>query len=349
MKAGTTIQALATEVQRQLESKRDFIAPTPSMTLTPDVAALNLGAVGTFDLTPFAHAQVAESLAVPKPFYDRLKTFHPDLLAETVNTLFKREPKGRMVRTLDGKARAFLSDRYRPLDNADLLAAVMPIIGRMGNDIRLESLAITDTRLYIKAVFPRIEGEVKVGDPVQAGVVISNSEIGMGSLSVMPMLYRLVCLNGAIMNTFGQRQYHVGKRASSSDSAYEVFSDETLRADDNAFWLKVRDTVQAAANEVSFRKMLDVARQSADQRIVGDVPTVVEVTAKKYGFNDTERASVLKSLIEGGDLSKWGLANAVTAVSQDVESYDRATELERVGGSIIELPSTEWSVLAKAA
>jgi hypothetical protein len=29
--------------------------------------------------------------------------------------------------------------------------------------------------------------------------------------------------------------------------------------------------------------------------------------------------------------------------------YDRATELEYLGGRIIELPKTDWSVLAEAA
>ena len=33
-----------------------------------------------------------------------------------------------MVRTLDGNARAFLSDRYRRLDNYDLLAHVLPML-----------------------------------------------------------------------------------------------------------------------------------------------------------------------------------------------------------------------------
>jgi hypothetical protein len=349
MKTGMSLSQLAAEVERQQASKRDFVADTRKTTLTPDASSLTLGDLGTFDLTEVAHGQVAEHLKVPRPFYDRLKTFHPDLLSDTVNTLFQREHKRRMVRTLDGKARAFLSDRYRPLDNADLLAAVMPVILQMGDGVRVESMTVTDSRLYIKAVFPKIEGEVKVGDPVQAGVVISNSEIGLGSLSVMPMLYRLVCLNGAIMSTFGQRQYHIGKRAAAEEQAYEMFSDETLRADDNAFWLKVRDTVKAAANEVGFRRMLDLARTSAGQPIVGDPTAVIEVTAKRYNINEAERSAILRSLIEGGDLSQWGLANAVTAVSQDVESYDRATELERVGGSLIELPTSEWSVLSRAA
>ena len=36
-----------------------------------------------------------------------------------------------MVRTLDGHARAFLSDRYRRLDNYDLCEHVLPILQRL--------------------------------------------------------------------------------------------------------------------------------------------------------------------------------------------------------------------------
>ena len=58
---------------------------------------------------------------------------------------------------------------------------------------------------------------------------------------------------------------------------------------------------------------------------------------------------MLRYLIEGGDLSQFGLHNAVTRMSQDVEDYDRASDLERVGGKIIELSATEWKTIAEAA
>jgi hypothetical protein len=48
-------------------------------------------------------------------------------------------------------------------------------------------------------------------------------------------------------------------------------------------------------------------------------------------------------------MSQWGLANAVTRAAQDVESYDRATELEALGGDVVILPAGEWKALASAA
>jgi hypothetical protein len=40
---------------------------------------------------------------------------------------------------------------------------------------------------------------------------------------------------------------------------------------------------------------------------------------------------------------------AVTRLAQDAENYDRASDLERLGGRIIELPRSEWRQLAEAA
>lgn len=60
--------------------------------------------------------------------------------------------------------------------------------------------------MYIKVVNERIQTEVVPGDIVQAGILISNSEVGMGSVSVKPLIYRLVCTNGMVADV------GVGKR-----------------------------------------------------------------------------------------------------------------------------------------
>lgn len=57
---------------------------------------------------------------------------------------------------------------------------------------------------------------------------------------------------------------------------------------------------------------------------------------------------MLRSLVEGGELSGYGLINAVTHYSQQVADYDRATELEVLGGRLIELRASEWQPLAEA-
>jgi hypothetical protein len=66
----------------------------------------------------------------------------------------------------------------------------------------------------------------------------------------------------------------------------------------------------------------------------------VEVTAKRFALTEGEQGSVLEHLARGGDLTRYGLLNAVTRTAEDATSYDRAIELECVGGEILELPAS---------
>ena len=94
---------------------------------------------------------------------------------------------------------------------------------------------------------------------------------------------------------------------------------------------------------------MDKLAETSEQKIEGDPVKVIEVTAKKFGLNEGEKQSVLRHLIEGADLTRYGLFNAVTRAAEDLEDYDRATEFEALGGKIIELPKQDWKTISAAA
>ena len=58
---------------------------------------------------------------------------------------------------------------------------------------------------------------------------------------------------------------------------------------------------------------------------------------------------MLQRLIEGADYTLYGLANAVTRHSQDVESYDRASKLEEIGYQIITMSPDLFRQINQAA
>ena len=89
-----------------------------------------------------------QHLKIPAAYYDRMLSDYPELLAENVNSWFQREPTQRMVRTLDGTVRAFLSNRYRRIDNLDIAEIVLPVIQQM-EDAYFESCQITDSRIDV--------------------------------------------------------------------------------------------------------------------------------------------------------------------------------------------------------
>ena len=126
-----------------------------------------------------------------------------------------------------------------------------------------------------------------------------------------------------------------------------VFKDDTLQADDRAFFLRVRDVVEMAVSESTLRLVGEKLRRTKEMPLAGDPVQAVEVLGQRHGLTETERAGVLRSLIEGGELSGFGLVNAVTHFSQQVADYDRATELEALGGRLVECSGERLEVAGR--
>jgi len=354
MKSGRSLVNLAQELARQLATKQDLVVPTSLLRCHTDEGGsckMIIDAkdgVGEYGITNLARRQLAEKLKIPFTYFERMRTEQPVLLDRNVNTWLQTDHDRRMIRTLDGQVRAVLSDRYRRLDNYDLAENVLPILQRL-TDARFESVELTETKMYLKVVTPRVEYEIAPGDVVQAGIAITNSEVGHGTLSVQPLVYRLVCRNGLIASDRALRKTHVGRILQQEEDVITVFRDDTLAADDKAFFLKVRDVVEAAVSEATFRQVAQKMQKTLDIKLTGDPVKAVEVLANRYTLNESERAGVLRHLIVEGDLSAYGIVNAVTHCSDDVDDYDRATEFEALGGKLIELSSSEWEELAEAA
>lgn len=310
-----------------------------SLSVTSDAPQLRVTENGLDKITPLdirqtAHRQLGTYLGIPQKYYELMRTDAPELLAYNANYWFSQKNELRTLRTMDGCARAFLSNRYRRIDNLDIASVTLPVIGELP-EARFVSTQITDDFMYIKVVNPRLQADVVPGDVVQAGVIISNSETGQGSVTIQPLIYRLVCSNGMVINDAKTRRNHVG-RAATSDEDFSIYSNETLLADDHAFVLKLKDTVRAAISEARFAQAVNRMRESTTAMLdTKKLPTIVKLASSSFGITEDESNGVLEHLITGGDFSLYGLANAVTRFSQDVESYDRATKLEEIGYSVM--------------
>lgn len=359
MKTGRTLNELAQEITRQQESKRDYLADTRAMGMDEN-AALYIDGDNPlqFPVTPITHRQIGTHTGIPATYYDRMLETAPELLATNVNKWFQKYPATRMVRTLDDKARAFMSNSYRPLDNADLLEAALPQLMKLGVDI--VSCQITETKLYVKVVDSRIKLDLPTGvelgkghnrfDTVSPAMVLSNSEVGMGALSVETSIWTGGCSNMMVISERSHRKAHLGgKQELGGEETYAMLSDDTKKLTDKALWAQIGDVVGAAFDKARFEASVQKIAKTGENKIVGDPVKVVELVQKNYSLTDGERSSVLTHLIKGGDLSQYGLHAAVTRAAEDLDDYDRASDFERLGGKIVELAANDWQVLAKAA
>lgn len=350
MQRGISIVDLAKKIEGNRGLKRDMIvqASKTEMTVQDDGAtALQVDGGEAYPINELAHDQLGQYLKVPAPYYDRMRQQAPDLLARNINTWLARSEDRRMARTLGGDLRAWLSDKYARIENEEIAEAVLPVLLDTPG-LSIFSAEVTDRRLYIQATTDRVQGEVKVGDTVQAGVIISNSEVGLGAVSVRPTIFRLVCLNGMVVPDGKFSARHVGRRIDASEDLNAMFSDEAKKADDRALLLKVRDVVKGSLDEALFGKTLQRMTELTERKIEGDPAKAVEVLAQKIGATEGERGGILRALIEGGDTTGWGLLNAVTAQAHG-GSYDRAVEFSQAGGALLNLPKHDWKEILEAA
>jgi hypothetical protein len=349
MKTGKSLVELATELESRRGQKLDFIVNAQQLAMTAYNVANGVELVvpnqGQYPIRPIAHEQIGSHLEIPKKYYDRMLAEDPELLANNVNRWLRDDTSKRMVRTLNSGARAFLSNRYQRIENEEIAEVALPIL-MSDPALQVVSCEVTERRLYIQATTRRITADVKVGDAVQAGVIISNSETGHGSVSVQRMVYRLRCLNGLILPDNKYRANHTGARLDDQDA---LWRDDTRKAEDKAILLKVRDMIASAMDEGFFLKQVAKMRETAEQKITGSVEKGVTILAQKIGATEGERSGILRSLIEGGDLSRWGVLNAVTHQAHGANDYDRSVEFEAMGSRVLDLSHKDWREVAEAA
>ena len=261
------------ELQRQAASKRDYIAEGEQLRYTytrEDGVGVQLALTQQsnvddqawippvcYDLTKVAHDQVAEKMGIPRAYYQRMASEAGGLLCLNVNTWLAKQPRKRfMLRTLDGAVRALLSDKFRAMDNADLFFNTFEVIEEV--DAEITRADLTDTRFYLRALQPdwrevvpalgRRHGSEGDADTVVPGVLVSNSEVGMGGLNVEQFMVIWQCQNGMIGEN-KLRQVHIGRK----QEELGWMSSEAVSAEDKALWLKVRDLVKVTFDREAFR------------------------------------------------------------------------------------------------
>lgn len=308
---------------------------------------------------------------IPLKYADALDAGgHGDLRAATFNYLFQKMTDKLMVRTLDGRARALLSNKFRIMDNADVFFAGADTLKQV--DAVIWNARLWDDGFELFAVSKSLEGEVKrqfdqagpgqhkmvtlpdggtggVGgaaagrpDIHNALVRIRNSETGCGGLSVSFGLLRHACNNTMVCGkNFGL--VHLGGRLETEGL---IMGDDTREADAKATWLKLRDAIKTAFNRELFEEYIAKLSGFTGQKI-GKAEEAVGNVVKEYQITEERKAEILQSLFEGRDLSRFGLIQAVTATAHKTAG-EEASRLEETGGALAELSDKAFASLVAA-
>lgn len=367
MHNGMKLEEMLQEVVRHNTTKVDFITNTdehltmvnmPNEGYDNDLAVVIKKELGTasegpllerFAITENFHKQLASRLKVPSKYYFRLLEDHRELLMQNVNTLFRREPALRMVRTLDGKARAFLSRQYRRVDNEQILEKTLPII-RSEHDTALLNTYVDENVMRMKCLFTGDEHSIEIPTPrnggthtVHTGFEMGNSEVGKGSFFIRGFFYNSYCTNGCV---FGMdqhtefKQIHVGSRLGVDKGM--LLSQETMEKEDELIISAAKDVLKNLSDPAFTQQLSDTIQKTQNGAKVQAAQPAVESICKELRLSDAESASVLESFIREGDYSQWGMSNAVTQLGNTTEQYTRSCKVEEYGNNILQMNANQW-------
>lgn len=364
------------ELDRQLASKIDFVADTRSMKfgVDPEDKSVRLyansaqvseylpkeGLMLTYDAVAQAGNRCAPD--VPSKFLRDLVAQQPDLAADLLTELTHRTPARRLIRCLDNRVRGLLSNRYRILDNRDFAMAALEAARQHEGEV-IEA-QLTDRHMRLKLTTQKVWDVIHTtrdkggnwyagalgnqpllnrvaarrwedlpGGPgtVTPLVTISNSETGHGGTRIRIGILAGICFNLATVETV------VAERHLGGEVDEGLLTEETQHADARATMLKLRDYVTTAFDEGRFKALVAKANAAQDDHI--KAPTaVVDSVMGAFKISADHRDTLLAYFIRDYDPTRFGLAQAVSRLAQDVASPDLATDLEDAAGRLLVTP-----------
>ncbi len=302
-----------TEVEGRIieddRNKWDRKAPATALRVA-EGGALELNGDGRSDkfaLSELATSQMCGRLGIPVPYYRRLPT---ELRATVANYDLGRLPENAyLLRGKDEWVRAFLSADYVAYNNGNVAETVKELL--KGANVSVKSFVLEETHLFLKIISDEI---VDSATGLKAGIMIGNSEVGLGSISVEPFLYRKACTNDLVVTqekSFRHAHIHL---------TVSELRNRMADAISNAF--KVAATV------------LDTFLLTRGELVADPVETIRQL-AEGRKMSQKFVDEVVSSYAAEPEPTRFGVINAFTRAAQKLGPLQRI-EAERFAGTLIE-------------
>lgn len=258
-----------------------------------------------YPLQTHALTQLGTKLGIPAGYLQRCE---PDLRANNVNRWLDELDGPVLVRYDRAEVRALLSTRYRPLDNHEVVNAML---GVLPEDSRLR-FELTATRMEVQLVGSDGDGSLR------NGLHLTNSEVGAASVSLSALIYRGICLNGLIM---GHGSYTWSKRHIGATDLQHAFQEQ------------VPHLIEASAEARGMFK-------GTTAIVVKDHEKAFERVAERYQLTKQQHAAIMQAYAEEPGVSLYHVINAVTRAGNHPElSLEPRRQLQEVGGRMLTLAS----------
>lgn len=232
----------------------------------------------------------------------------------------------------DGTLRAMLSDRYNVIDNTWYMRVLQETFKKIGGDEpRLHRWRGDADTIYGNMLLPdsMISGE----DSDYGGMIsLSNCEIGIRRLGLIPAIFRGICSNGVVYGKekgIAYTKVHRGK-AELSDIASDIFINLNVQIPEMskglAAFLATRD--MKWVEDVQARNIF--AQLAIDAKLTTGANGQSVAVVSEFTANEANNHNL------------FGLINAITRASQGYNNEESA-KLDEFAGSMMLWNKTQWN------
>jgi len=270
-----------------------------------DLETVNIAGV-SFPLRPVAQQSIANRLGIPIQY---LRKCPPDVQQFNLNYWIEKEKNEELFFRFDHEeVRAVFTPRYIPTDNLEVLERLRTLDYPLNTEVQVSldnefmSLSILDGRQTFQFD----------GERMTPGISVSNSEVGLASLSIAAFMLRLVCTNGMISKTEVSASYrHVS--------------------------MKILSELPGVLNNVSeeLGRQKEQVRLSLESRVENPENTINSFN-HQFQLNKTEKEAVEWALPLEYGYTMLHVVNVYTKAAQyELLQAESSFRLEKVGGMIM--------------
>ena len=331
-------------LQRGVDEREDILAPVKDIQ-----AIVNDGGEFAFEVqdrefvpTDWALQQFSIRSKVPSStVIQKLRSqedaddVDSEVMANLANNSLRRLDQDKIYRMrtyTDGTCRAFVTDKYAPIDNRwylDQLRDNLP-------EGRLSHWRGDEDTIFGNILLPDTIIDYGQSDDSDYGGMLSigNCEIGKRRISQVPSLFRSICLNGCI---WGQckgkeiKKRHIGE-IDLQELSYAIY--ENIEAQLPLLDAGVRKLLALRELEVEDAKMQQVfATVAMDHKM-----TKKEVSEVFRQWGQFER----------DDRNMFGVVNAVTRAGQTLDNMSWV-RFDGIGGQLMDTSESRWAGILNRA
>ena len=257
-------------------------------------------------LRPLAQQAISYRLGIPINY---LRRCPDDVQALNMNHWIKYEKNEQLFFRFDGdEVRALFTPRYIPADNWEILHKLHCLKYSPDTKVKCSldqefmSLSIPDGRNTFTVS----------GEKMTPGISVSNSEVGLASLSIAAFILRLVCTNGIISKT-------------EVSTSYRHVSTKLLT--------ELPEALSNISHELGKQK--EQIKLSLESKVNNPESTINNFNSQ-FLLNKMEKEAVDWALTSEYGFTMFNVINTYTKAAQYKElSAESSFRLEKVGGTIL--------------